>query len=316
MEEIDLDDGQHHSVPPRFPEGVTAKGDNETITLTVDEIDSILNGLPDGLADARKSVVLKAYSLVGHVSYYWGGKSTSQGWDERWGNPAYVSADGFEDEYVLRTYGLDCSGYVSWVFCNAGAMDEIGAIGNGSSNQWAKSSDVSDAEALPGDLAFFAAPGERPINHVGIVVGKNDDGQMMVAHCSSNSNNVVVTEADKTGFTRTRRPYIFQDDTFIQSAEHVFSEYNPYAEQRQVLSAQVAEEAALSDTGTDQINGTEDQYAFGDSVILRLERAAVNGEPSHGIIIGKEGNSWIVAFPAAEGTRVVYARSEDMERPD
>ncbi len=312
MEEIDLDDGLPRSVPPKFPEGIRAMGDDETITLTADEVEAILTKLPNGLSDARKSVVIKAYSLVGHVPYCWGGKSTAQGWDERWGNPVYVAVNGAEDEYDLRTYGLDCSGYVSWVFCNAGGTAQTAAIGNGSANQWARSDEICREDVLPGDLAFFAAPGERPINHVGIVVGQNDDGQLMVAHCSSRSNTVVVTEANRTGFKRFRRPNILQDNVFIQSAEHVFLKCCLYAGEQYAQQVQAGKETAASDATSP--NGAADQYAFGDSVILKLERAALDGEPPRGIIIGKEGNSWIIAFPVSEGTRVVYAFSEDMER--
>lgn len=314
MDEIDLDDGLHQSVPPRFPEGVTSMGSNRTIAQTDDEIANILATLPDGLSDARKSVVIKAYSLVGHVAYYWGGKSTVQGWDVRWGNPAYVESEGSEDGYALRTYGLDCSGYVSWVFCNAGDSNQVAVIGNGSSNQWARSSEVGWADALPGDLAFFAAPGERPINHVGIVVEHGDDGRLMIAHCSSRRNAVVVTDAEETGFTRIRRPEILNDDGFLQAAESVFLQCctNGDESAKQALESvgSFGEESAQPDGEEEAI------YAFGDSVTLRLERAANEGEPQRGIIIGQEGDCWIVAFPASEGTRVVYARAEDMERAD
>ena len=61
---------------------------------------------------------------------------------------------------------------------------------------------------MPGDLAFFAPPGGKKTNHVGVVVS-NTGGTIMVAHCSSGRNDVVVTEAKSTGFKYIRRPAIF-----------------------------------------------------------------------------------------------------------
>ena len=48
---------------------------------------------------------------------------------------------------------------------------------------------VSLADAQPGDLAFY--PDD---SHVGIVVGRREDGKLLICHCSSGQNNVVVTE--------------------------------------------------------------------------------------------------------------------------
>ena len=50
------------------------------------------------------------------------------------------------------------------------------------------------------DLAFYP---------VGIVVGRREDGKLLVCHCSSGQNNVVVTEFAASGFTDLGRPDIF-----------------------------------------------------------------------------------------------------------
>ena len=63
---------------------------------------------------------------------------------------------------------------------------------------------VSQVEAQPGDLAFY--PDD---SHVGIVVGRREDGKLLVCHCSSGQNNVVVTEFSASGFTNLGRPDIF-----------------------------------------------------------------------------------------------------------
>ena len=64
---------------------------------------------------------------------------------------------------------------------------------------------VSQTEAQPGDLAFY--PDD---SHVGIVVGRSGDGKLLVCHCSSGQNNVVVTEFAASGFTVLGRPDAFQ----------------------------------------------------------------------------------------------------------
>ena len=64
---------------------------------------------------------------------------------------------------------------------------------------------VSLADAQPGDLAFY--PDD---SHVGIVVGRREDGKLLICHCSSGQNNVVVTEFAASGFTTLGRPDIFQ----------------------------------------------------------------------------------------------------------
>ena len=55
-----------------------------------------------------------------------------------------------------------------------------------------------------GDLVFY--PGD---SHVGIVCGFDSSGNIMVIHCASSENNVVVT--GKSGFTSIGRPEYFAD---------------------------------------------------------------------------------------------------------
>ena len=117
----------------------------------------------------------------------------------------------------MRNYGLDCSGFVAWTFINAiGDPAVLEAIGNGSANQWARSTSLGWDEAQPGDLAFRAKPGSVDINHVGIVLNKTQDGQYMIVHCSSKENGVVVTEAWSSGFRYFRRPALYQEEVDAQ----------------------------------------------------------------------------------------------------
>ena len=60
--------------------------------------------------------------------------------------------------------------------------------GGDASAQHACCTPIPQAEAQPGDLAFY--PDD---SHVGIVVGRRGDGKLLICHCSSGQNNVVVT---------------------------------------------------------------------------------------------------------------------------
>ena len=76
----------------------------------------LLKHLPDDLSEERRKVIKTACSLVGKVNYFWGGKSLVIGWDSRWGSIQKVWADGSPTTGTYRPYGLDCSGFVDWVF--------------------------------------------------------------------------------------------------------------------------------------------------------------------------------------------------------
>ena len=74
----------------------------------------------------------------------------------------------------------------------------------GATTQYVYYTLIFQAEAQPGDLAFY--PDD---SHVGIVVGRREDGKLLICHCSSGQNNVVVTEFAASGFTDLGRPDIF-----------------------------------------------------------------------------------------------------------
>ena len=108
-------------------------------------------------------------------------------------------------EDALKTvlnYGMDCSGYVDWVFYNATGGEYIIGHGGGASAQHSYCNAISWDEALPGDLVFY--PGD---SHVGIVGGRDENGNLLIIHCASGANNVVITSAD--GFTSIGRPVYF-----------------------------------------------------------------------------------------------------------
>ena len=160
----------------------------------------ILKNLPGSLSAERKKVIKAACSLVGKVNYFWGGKSSAIGWDSEWGKLKTVSAEGSKTTGTKRPFGLDCSGFVTWSFINSGF--NASSIGHGTKGQIAKCSRISWSSAQAGDLAFYG-----DLSHVGIVAGKDAAGNILVIHCSSGGNNVVITTNSGFGFAARPRCY-------------------------------------------------------------------------------------------------------------
>ena len=176
------------------------------ITLSEDEIAAIMKTLPGDLSEERKEVVLTAYSLLDKVEYFWGGKSLMLGWDSRWGTPMKVTAEDSSTTGTVRPFGLDCSGFVDWVFYNAYDGDYIIGHGGGASDQYSYCDAIAWNSAQPGDLAFYP-----DCEHVGIIV-KNDAGTLTIIHCASGYNNVVMTQhAQGDGFAFVGRPLIYSE---------------------------------------------------------------------------------------------------------
>lgn len=172
----------------------------------------------DNVSEDRVDVIAAAYSLVGKVGYFWGGKSTVLGEDPSWGTVEKVSADGSKSSGTLRAYGLDCSGFVTWAVIN-GYQDQgmQAAVGDGTSDQWEKANVVSEADAQPGDLVFQRGPEAGSDNHVGILCGKTDSGDWIAVHCSSSKNGVTVGEAYSASFRYIRQPAFYSDTAVTES---------------------------------------------------------------------------------------------------
>lgn len=172
------------------------------LNISQEEAMELMNGLPSDVSEARKAVVRQALTLVGKVNYFWGGKSLVIGWDERWGKPTEVWASGSPSTGTIRPYGLDCSGFVDWVFYNVSGGSYVLGHGGGVVTQHVYCQDIPWDQAQPGDLIFYSDD-----SHAGIVGGWDDAGNMTVIHCASGMNNVVITGT--SGFATVGRPYYY-----------------------------------------------------------------------------------------------------------
>lgn len=173
-----------------------------SLTISQEDAIELLENLPEDLDPERKAVVETAVQLVGRVSYFWGGKSLTLGWDDRWGVPTEVTASGSGSTGTVRPFGLDCSGFVDWTFYNATNGSYYPGRGGGAATQHSYCTNIAWSEAQPGDLVFY--PDD---SHVGIVGGKDADGNLLIVHCSGGANGVVITGS--AGFTTVARPDCF-----------------------------------------------------------------------------------------------------------
>lgn len=163
------------------------------------DAEAVLDRLPEDITLEREAVLRAACSLVGKVGYFWGGKSYALGWDSRWGQLLKVTAAGSVTTGTYRPYGLDCSGFVTWVFYNATGGEPI--MTGSAAMQHSYCTPISWNEALPGDLAFYADD-----SHVGIVAGYDESGNILIVHCTP-SGGVVITGREY--FSAIGRPAYF-----------------------------------------------------------------------------------------------------------
>lgn len=175
-----------------------------SLSISQEDAIGLLENLPDVLDPERKAVVETAVQLVGRVSYFWGGKSLTLGWDDRWGVPTEVTAAGSGSTGTIRPFGLDCSGFVDWTFYNATNGSYYPGRGGGAATQHSYCTNIAWSDAQPGDLVFY--PDD---SHVGIVGGRDADGNLLIVHCSGGANGVVITGS--AGFTVVARPDCFTD---------------------------------------------------------------------------------------------------------
>ena len=88
-------------------------GATQSLAISDATAKEVIDNLPESLSEERKTVVKKACSLVGKLTYFWGGKSAAIGWDPEWGKMKLVTAEGSRSTGCMRPFGLDCSGFVT-----------------------------------------------------------------------------------------------------------------------------------------------------------------------------------------------------------
>lgn len=242
------------------------------------------------VSEERVNVITAAYSLVGEVGYFWGGKSTAIGKDANWGNAEKVDAAGSPSTGSTRAYGLDCSGFVTWSVINGYLNQGMqSSVGDGTSEQWLNANVVSEEDAQPGDLVFQSGPEAGSDNHVGIICGQTDAGDWIAVHCSSSKNGVTVGEAYGASFRYIRQP-----------------DFYPTEEERTQMLSDGASAANVSAPEKLEQNGTAEDLTSGSA-----SDAVLNSGSSDEIFVSDEDVE--VIFEDMEEDEQTAVSEEDRE---
>lgn len=130
----------------------------------------------------RDDVLKVSKSILG-LPYFWGGKYPHKGFNENWGKLRLVTASGNRNTGKYIPYGLDCSGYVDWVYYQL--TGTVISKGGGAGSQYMNSTPIDEKDLKVGDLGFYANPytnGGLAV-HTGIFIGRDSDGVAMFIHC-------------------------------------------------------------------------------------------------------------------------------------
>ena len=159
----------------------TIYGTADVVTLqSFSDLDySMYNGNPDE-DSVRGHIINTALTLVGKVPYFWGGKS-GPGWNDAWNTPRRVTSAGSPSTGTVRPYGLDCSGFVTWVYSTALGVD----IGDGTYAQFYNTVEIAASELKPGDLGFLPRKNGKSWSHVLMFGGYDSDGKRLWVHSTS-----------------------------------------------------------------------------------------------------------------------------------
>ncbi len=154
--------------------------ENSGTPLTDLEIESYMKLLPPDISDTRRELIRFALESVGKIPYYWGGKASSPNYTGN--NFGSVTVPDYRGR-ILR--GLDCSGWVSWVYWSVTgerlayeSTDGMNSLGR----------QVARADLQPGDIILIT--GSTP--HVIMFLSWTENGQILCIHESSTYGNVTV----------------------------------------------------------------------------------------------------------------------------
>lgn len=165
--------------------GLTVSSISSRNPLTNAEIEAYMAQLPSDLSETRKDIIQFALNSVGKVPYYWGGKPSA---------PNYAS-NSFgvltTPDYKGRVYkGLDCSGWINWVYWSATGKRLPYESTSGLAVTGTK---IQRNELQPGDIIVRTGTDA----HVIMFLGWTADGRIQCIHESSAAvNNVTIATRD------------------------------------------------------------------------------------------------------------------------
>ncbi len=165
--------------------GLTVSAISVRNPLSNSEIDEYMNRLPKEISKTRREVIRFALSSVGRVPYYWGGKADAPDYI---GNDFGILISPDKKGRILK--GLDCSGWINWVYWSATGK----RLPYESTSGLALCGTAISRERLqPGDIILRT--GEDA--HVLMFLEWTEDGKIRCIHESStNINNVTIAVRD------------------------------------------------------------------------------------------------------------------------
>ena len=164
--------------------GISVSYINFLQPLTKPEIDYYLSRLDKNISKERYEVIKTALESVALIPYYYGGKTSKKGIK---GNDFGTRVKADYKGRILK--GLDCSGWVKWVYWTAIDDRKLGA----STRDLAKAGKgIRRKDLQPGDI--IVRPGYD--SHVMMFYEWAEDGRMKVIHENGSVNNVSVAVVD------------------------------------------------------------------------------------------------------------------------
>ncbi len=166
--------------------GVSKGKEPKGTPLTEDEIQIQLGLLPDNISRIRMKLAETALRSAGHIPYYFGGKPETNDYA---GNNFYRLVGPDHENRVFR--GLDCSGWVNWVYWSVtGKRLE----GENTYEQVHLGVGVEREELQTGDIIVRPGTGSR-IGHVVMFLRFDENGDIVYIHeCGAGNVQIGVSK--------------------------------------------------------------------------------------------------------------------------
>lgn len=143
--------------------------------MSVEELNSYVRNM----TEEQRKIILLAKMFIGQIPYQWGGKAEMGGYNNSWWT--------YDENGEQR--GLDCSGFVQWIYMTAGYSPDITAKLISTSSMADNLYDISEDQLQPGDIGLLYNGQGEGINHCGIYVGAG-----YYIHCSSGKGTVTLSK--------------------------------------------------------------------------------------------------------------------------
>ena len=153
-----------------------------TAPLTEAEIEEQLALLPEDLSEERRALAKTALGSIGRIPYYYGGKAVSADYDK---NNFYTV---IHPDYKGRVFrGLDCSGWLAWVYWNTTGtkLAESSTAGQIHLGRGIRRSDLRTGDII------IRAGNDETMGHVLMFLRWDENGQALCIHETGGITNNV-----------------------------------------------------------------------------------------------------------------------------